>query len=148
MKGTPKKKKINSLKTGKRGELLVMAQMLAEGFKVYIPWVDDHGVDAVVRWKNGPFLNVQVKATGEGICYPASFSTKGLPNGSGKGFFVFHSEEWKTMWIMSRKEVRAHEKSGDMTFSVQSKKKNVENPDLAKFKAKNFDRLKKVKQKS
>ena len=142
MKRTPKKKKTNSLKTGKRGELLVMAQMLAEGFKVYIPWVDDHGVDAVVRWKNGPFLNVQVKATGEGVCYPASFKTNGLPKSSGKGFFVFHSEEWKTMWIMSREEVHDHEKSGDMTFSVQSNKKNVEDPDLIKFKAENFNRLK------
>ena len=131
-----------SLKIGKRGELLVMARMLSEGFDVYIPWVDDHGVDAVVRWENGPFLQIQVKATGVGIIFPATFNTGGLAK-DGPGFFVFYSEEWKTMWIMSRDEVHKHRNNnGHIDCFVQRKGEQVPKPELERFKAESFDRLK------
>ena len=133
--------RVGNLKVGKRGELLIMSRMLVEGFNVYAPMVDDHGVDAVVRWKNGPFLQVQIKATGKGILWPASFDTGGLPNG--EGFFVFHSEEWKTMWVMLCEEVRQLEnKPGVITFSAGGLGNLRPNPSRRKFEARNFDRLK------
>ena len=136
-------KRIKPLAIGKIAELKIQAEMLAEGFEVYTPLVDDHGVDAIVRWNKGPFLRVQIKAVGQNARWPATFNTGGLSDG--KGFFVFRSEQWKKEWIMSCEEVRQHErKPGNITFSVQRDGEQVENHNFAKFKAKKFSRLKKV----
>lgn len=52
----------NSAGFGKRIEYSIIAQMLKEGLDVYVPLVDDYGIDAVVRKPNGTFVEVQIKA--------------------------------------------------------------------------------------
>lgn len=47
---------------GKRIEYSIIAQMLKEGLDVYVPLVDDYGIDAVVRKPDGSFVEVQIKA--------------------------------------------------------------------------------------
>ena len=108
-----------NLKTGKSGELLVMSRMLAEGFDVYAPLVDDHGVDAIVRWKNGPFLQVQIRARND----REDFDTTWANPREGPGFFVFCSKAKGRvrMWIMPREEVQKHETKGGIDFSVKEK---------------------------
>ena len=139
-------------KTGKRAELLTMGKMLAEKIDVYTPLVDDHGVDAVIRYGNGPFLQVQIKATGKDNQHPVSFNTMGLSSREGKGFFVFYSEKWEQMWIMTRDEVLEFQRKGGKTKSGKEmgnirfgrivRGELVRNPDFAQFEATNFDRLK------
>ena len=135
--------KQQNMKTAKGGEHVVMGKMLFEGFDVYMPLSDDHGVDAVVRWEKGPFLPVQIKATSKGVLWPANFDTRGLTDESVKGFFVFHSEEWNTMWILSREDTRRLEtKPGVITFSVMRKGVLRQDPTRRKHEARNFELLK------
>ncbi|MGA9485972.1 MAG: hypothetical protein WBV25_02690 [Methylocella sp.] len=47
---------------GKRMEYWIIGQMLREGLDVYVPLVDDFGIDAVIRKQNNQFIEVQIKA--------------------------------------------------------------------------------------
>ncbi len=90
---------------GKRMEYNLVGKMLMEGLDVYLPLVDDHGVDCVIKKENGTFIEVQIKArsneVADGDAALFSAITHELtPN----FFFVFYSERLNTMWIMSSKE--------------------------------------------
>ena len=47
---------------GKRIEYNLVGKMLMEGLDVYLPLVDDHGVDCIIKRKDGTFIEVQIKA--------------------------------------------------------------------------------------
>ena len=47
---------------GKRMEYYLIGNMLMEGLDVYVPLVDDHGVDCVIKKEDGTFIEVQIKA--------------------------------------------------------------------------------------
>lgn len=47
---------------GKRMEYNLVGKMLMEGLDVYLPLVDDHGVDCVIKKADGTFIEVQIKA--------------------------------------------------------------------------------------
>ncbi len=48
---TPQKPFRNSAAFGKRIEYWIIGRMLKEGLDVYIPLVDDHAVDAIIKRK-------------------------------------------------------------------------------------------------
>lgn len=52
---------------GKRIEYYVIGRMLAEGIDVYIPLVDDHGVDAIIKKADGTFVEIQIKARSKNV---------------------------------------------------------------------------------
>jgi hypothetical protein len=43
-------------------EYNLVGKMLMEGLDVYMPLVDDHGVDCVIKKEDGTFIEVQIKA--------------------------------------------------------------------------------------
>lgn len=47
---------------GKRMEYKFSGEMLMEGLDCYVPLVDDHGVDCIIKKSNGSFIEVQIKA--------------------------------------------------------------------------------------
>ena len=47
---------------GKRMEYNLVGKMLMEELDVYMPLVDDHGVDCVIKKADGTFIEVQIKA--------------------------------------------------------------------------------------
>ena len=47
---------------GKRMEYNLVGKMLMEGLDVYLPLVDDHGVDCVIKKEDGTFIEIQIKA--------------------------------------------------------------------------------------
>ncbi len=51
----------STVQLGKAGEFRVMSELLKRGADVYIPAADTRGVDAIVRKKDGSFLDVQIK---------------------------------------------------------------------------------------
>ena len=93
---------------GKRIEHFLIGQMLKEGLDVYLPIVDDKGIDAVVRRPDGSYVEVQIKARSKSVregdaALFAAIDHEYRPN----YWFVFYSErigENGTMWIMSSKE--------------------------------------------
>lgn len=67
--------------------------MLMEGLDVYLPLVDDHGVDCVIKKEDGTFIEVQIKARssevtdGDAALF-AAITHELTPN----FYFVFYSE--------------------------------------------------------
>lgn len=90
---------------GKRMEYKLIGDMLMEGLDCYIPLVDDHGVDCVIKKADGTFIEVQIKARSNEVAAgdAALFGTivhEYTPN----FYFVFYSERLDMMWIMSSEE--------------------------------------------
>ena len=54
-------RRTSSIEIGKAGEFRVVSEILKRGGDVYLPAADTRGVDAIVRKKDGSFLEVQVK---------------------------------------------------------------------------------------
>lgn len=52
----------DSASFGKGIEYWVIGRMLKEGMDVYVPWVNDHAVDAIVKRRNGSIAQSQIKA--------------------------------------------------------------------------------------
>lgn len=76
-----------------------------EGLDCYVPLVDDHGVDCVVKKSDGTFIEIQIKARsnevteGDAALF-AAITHEDKPN----FYFVFYSERMEMMWILSSKE--------------------------------------------
>ena len=95
----------NSAAFGKRIEYWVVGQMLKEGLDVYLPLVDDDGVDGVIRRADGSFTSFQVKARsrevklGDAALFAAIWHEL-----RDNYWFIFYSERLDTMWIMTSQE--------------------------------------------
>ena len=92
---------------GKRMEYYLIGQMLMEGLDVYIPLVDDHGVDCVIKKEDGTFIEVQIKARSNEVTDGDAALFACLQHGPKPikdFFFVFYSERLESMWIMSSEE--------------------------------------------
>lgn len=90
---------------GKRMEYNLIGQMLMEDLDVYVPLVDDHGVDAVIKKHDGTFIEVQIKARSKEVtpgdaALFAAINHDLTPN----YYFVFYSDRMKKMWILSSEE--------------------------------------------
>ena len=90
---------------GKRMEYKLVGDMLMEGLDCYLPLVDDHGVDCVIKRSDGTFIEVQIKARSKTVAEGdaalfAAINHDYKPN----FYFVFYSERLDLMWIMSSEE--------------------------------------------
>lgn len=91
---------------GRRMEYWLIGKMLKEGLDVYVPLVDDFGIDAVIRKQDGTFIEVQIKARsrtvklGDAALFAAITHVEPRKN----YFFVFYSERLDAMWIMSSEQ--------------------------------------------
>ena len=52
---------------GKRMEYKIVGDMLMEGLDCYMPLVDDHGVDCVIKREDGVFIEIQIKARSKDV---------------------------------------------------------------------------------
>ena len=94
---------------GKRMEYNLVGQMLMEGLDVYLPLVDDHGVDCVIKKEDGTFIEIQIKARsnevtdGDAALFAAiTHAPDDIPLEN--FYFVFYSERLNSMWILSSEE--------------------------------------------
>ncbi|MEN3369589.1 MAG: hypothetical protein V7609_1732 [Verrucomicrobiota bacterium] len=93
---------------GKRIEFWIIGQMMKEGLDVYVPLVDDMGIDAVVRRTDGSFIEVQIKARSKDIGMEGAALFSALKHELRSNYwFVFYSEWLQTMWITSSQEFLA-----------------------------------------
>jgi hypothetical protein len=91
--------------------------MLKEGWDVYLPLVDDHAVDAIVRRRDGSVALVQIKARSREVIPgdAALFAAIPHPEERKDYWFVFYSERMDAVWIMTSHEFieeAAQNKSG------------------------------------
>ncbi len=95
----------NSAAFGKRMEFYVVGLMLKEGLDVYLPLVDDHAIDAVVKRPDGRFVEVQIKARSNTVTFGDAALFAALVHEHRLNYwFVFYSERMDKIWIMSSKE--------------------------------------------
>jgi hypothetical protein len=99
---------------GRRMEYWLIGQMLKEGLDVYVPLVDDFGIDAVIRKGDDEFIEAQIKArsktVGEGNA--AHFAAIVHEKPRKHYYFVFYSERLDAMWIMSSEQFIAEALQG------------------------------------
>jgi len=90
---------------GKRMEYNLIGKMLMEGLDVYVPLVDDHGVDCVIKREDGTFIEVQIKARSREVIDGDADLFAAIPHELTDNFyFVFYSERLDMMWILSSEE--------------------------------------------
>jgi len=90
---------------GKRMEYNLVGKMLMEGLDVYLPLVDDHGVDCVIKKEDGTFIEVQIKARSNEVADGDAALFAAITHEKTENFyFVFYSERLEMMWILSSEE--------------------------------------------
>lgn len=92
---------------GKRIEYWVVGRMLKEGMDVYVPLVDDHAVDAIVRRKDeaGSIALVQIKARSESVKMGDAALFAAIPHDYRENYwFVFYSERMEKTWVLTSQE--------------------------------------------
>jgi hypothetical protein len=91
---------------GRRMEYWLISQMLREGLDVYVPLVDDFGIDTVIRKKDNDFVEVQIKARSGNVKEgdAALFAAIVHPVPRKDYYFVFYSERLDATWIMSSEQ--------------------------------------------
>jgi hypothetical protein len=90
---------------GKRIEYWIIGLMLKEGMDVYVPLVDDHAVDAIVRRKDGTIALVQIKARSKTVAFGDAALYAAIPHEHREDYwFVFYSERLETIWLMTSEE--------------------------------------------
>lgn len=80
--------------------------MLKEGMDVYVPLVDDHAVDAIVKRLDGSIAQVQIKARSANCAEndAALFAAIPHPEERHDYWFVFYSEHMEKIWILTSAE--------------------------------------------
>jgi hypothetical protein len=138
---------------GKRIEYYVIGLMLKEGLDVFLPMVDDDAIDAVIKKRDGSFVEVQIKARSNGVKFGdaalfAAITHEYRPN----YWFVFYSERINKMWILSSKEFvkeSVQNRNGNnkdkrsIWFNGKNTKAKTEHvkPQFEKYVVENFDRI-------
>ena len=90
---------------GKRIEYWIVGRMLKQGLDVYVPLVDDHAVDAIVRRHNGSIALVQIKARSKDCVLGDSGLFSAISHSSRRDYwFVFYSERLDTIWLLTSRE--------------------------------------------
>ena len=90
---------------GKRIEFWLIGKMMKEGLDVYVPLVDDFGIDAVIRKSNGEFIELQIKASSMSVKFGAAALFAAITHEPRRNyFFLFYSERMNLMWLLSSED--------------------------------------------
>lgn len=86
-------------------EYFVVSKMLEQGLDVYIPLIDDFGIDAVVRKKDGSFVELQIKARSKDVSFGDAALFAAITHEQRDNYyFVFYSHRMDKTWILSSQE--------------------------------------------
>lgn len=91
---------------GKRIEYWIIGLMLKEGLDVYVPLVDDHAVDAIIKRQDGSIAQIQIKARSRHVKSGDEALFAAIPHDAVRKdyWFVFYSEGMDRIWIMTSDE--------------------------------------------
>ena len=95
----------NSAAFGKRIEYWIIGRMLKDGLDVYVPLVDDHAVDALIKRADGSIAQVQIKARSATVAETDAALFAAIWHDPREDYwFVFYSERLDKTWLMSAGE--------------------------------------------
>ena len=136
---------------GKRMEYFVISKMLEQGLDVYIPLIDDFAIDAIIRKKDGSFVEIQIKARSKDVSFGDAALFAAITHEYRENYyFVFYSHRLDKMWILSSAEFikeAAQNKTGknkgkrSIWFNGKNTKNQTEHayPRFEKYLHENFD---------
>jgi PD-(D/E)XK endonuclease len=139
---------------GKRMEYFVISRMLEQGLDVYIPLVDDFAIDAVVRRRDGSFIELQIKARSKEVKFgDAALFAAITHDHRNNYYFIFYSHRLDKTWILSSEEfikeaVQNKNGKNEGKRSIWFNGKNTRNksehpyPKYDKYLRENFDMFK------
>jgi hypothetical protein len=79
--------------------------MLKDGLDVYVPLVDDHAVDAIIKRRDGSVAQLQIKArSNEVVLGDAALFAAITHDDRADYWFVFYSERLDKTWLMTSQE--------------------------------------------
>ena len=125
---------------GKSTEMLVASMLLAQNRELYLPCVDDHGVDMLVRTKNFQkegdyskpenfeFQEIQIKSVSKGGLF-AAITLNPRPN----YWFIFYIQDIDKMWVINSmdianyKDINGNSKPGDTNYIAASQNQTGSN---------------------
>lgn len=132
-------------------EYFVISKMLEQGLDVYIPLIDDFAIDAVIRKKNGSFIEVQIKARSKDVKFGDAALFAAITHEHRENYyFVFYSHRLDKTWILSSEDFikeAVQNKTGknqgkrSIWFNGKNTKKQTEHghPRFDKYLCDNFD---------
>ncbi len=145
---------------GKRIEYWIIGRMLKEGMDVYVPLVDDHAVDAIVRRRDGSVALVQIKARSRDVVEKDAALFAAIVHDPREHYwFVFYSERLDLVWIMTSSEFIAESRqnktgnnAGKRSIWFNGTRRNKETgqveeyckPQFQKFLASDFSRMREL----
>jgi hypothetical protein len=95
----------NAAAFGKRIEYWIIGRMLKEGMDLYVPLVDDHAVDAIVRRPNGSIALIQIKARSRDVSFGDAALFSAIEHDHREHYwFVFYSERLDLTWVLTSEE--------------------------------------------
>jgi len=130
------------LRIGKAAEHAILAELFKHNFSIYTPLADTDGTDAILRHKNGAYLEVQVKS--RNITHPTHYYTIAplhprynyfviLYNITTNDYFVIPSLTYKKHCIIKRIKGRTyHTLMQHYLDTVLVRYKNEEGLDMLK----------------
>lgn len=136
---------------GKRMEYYIISRMLEQGLDVYIPLIDDFAIDAIVRRKDGSFIELQIKARSKDVKFGDTALFAAITHEHRANYyFVFYSHRLDKVWILSSEDFikeATQNKTGknigkrSIWFNGKSMKKQTEHayPRFNKYLQENFD---------
>ena len=89
---------------GKRMEYNLVGQMLMEGLDVYLPLVDDHGVDCVIKKEDGTFIEIQIKARSNEVAFGDAALFAAITHELTPSFFLYSIQ---SVYSDRRQQVRS-----------------------------------------
>ncbi len=115
---------------GKSIEYKVASELLREGYDVYMPIADDHGVDIIASKDGGNFFQIQVKALSVNARGGLFAGINHTP--AANFFFVFYLEKTEETWIVSSADFiknasqnKSGKNIGKYSFNVLASKNQV-----------------------
>jgi hypothetical protein len=142
----------NSAAFGKRMEHWIIGRMLRDGLDVYLPLVDDHAVDALIKRQDGSIAQIQIKARSKDVVdRDAALFAAIVHRPTGKDYwYIFYSERLEKTWLMTGGEFEIEARRnkngknvGKMSIWFNGSKKGEEYayPKFQKYEVKDFSRL-------
>ena len=89
---------------GKRIEFKLIGEILMQGLDVYLPLVDDHGVDCIVKTPKGTFIEIQIKSRSDITKRTGCFTVDNHNTAINNFYFIFYAENTDTRWVFTSKE--------------------------------------------
>ncbi len=139
---------------GKAVEYRIFGLLARSGLNVYLPMVDDHAVDAVVKKPDGSYVSVQIKSSSKKVKRKDAGWFNNVAHDHKENYwFIFYVEHMDTIWIFSSEEfinmsAIKEEREGKPTirtvkFHVGGGKKTPleVHPDFERFVVTDFSRI-------